>query len=207
MLRFLLPTILFCLPFNASAQWGLSCAAGFDNAFFEVERIPSPFGTFTSSSRFGPCLTASAFYHFNDHWSLSAGVGVRQVKPSWGFAPQSITAKYNLTYFRIPVELQIVPTQRWFLSLGFEGAMLGTTPVRDEIWKPWDYGFTAGAGIKILPELQFGLGYYLGAPRVVEGQFVEEESQLTGVYYLKNRSFRVTMAYLISLEAKEKERF
>lgn len=166
-------------------------SAGLENTFFEVVRIPSPVPQFTSNSRIGPYATLDGFYSFDEHWRLAVGLGVRQVRPNWSFEPRNSGGDYSLIYLLVPV----VPTKRWFISVGLESSMLATDPPQDESWQRWDYGLTFGAGIKILPSLQFGLSYYLGVPRVAEGQFVEEQSPVTGVYYLKNRSVRARLTY------------
>lgn len=197
--------ILHCfllLSTAAQAQWSIGASAGANTSYFQIEKIPNSVGEYTSGGRFGWQAEGMALYTFGPRLQLSIGLGYRQMNVNWGDCPIGCPEQvYRVDYLRLPLGLDITPTEKWFVSVGAEAAWISRPPSEREEWQRYDYGLVAGAGIRITERLQFRLDHYFGLPRVAEGRFYEEQNLLNGVYYFRNRSVQAKITYFLALPA------
>lgn len=196
--------LFYCLFLStaAQAQWSVGASAGANTSYFQIEKIPNSIGEYTSGGRFGWQAEAMARYTFGPRLQLSTGLGYRQMNVNWGDCPIGCPEQvYQAAYLRLPLALDITPTEQWFISVGAEAAWISRLPSKREEWQRYDYGLVAGAGIRITERLQFRLSHYFGLPRVAEGRFSEEQNLLRGVYYFRNRSVQAKITYYLPLQA------
>lgn len=184
-------------PYPLMAQLQLGATLGGQSSYFLIDQIPSKFGEATSGARIGFQTGVAVQYRFGRQLSLRSGMTYQQHRINWAIKPfwLGMGEVYRFSYVSMPVVAQFTPTERWHIIAGIEAACLLMPPSETEQWQRFDYGVVLGAGFAILPQLHLNFEHFVGMPRVGEGRFLDEESNINGVYYFRNRSVRVSCIY------------
>lgn len=195
--RVLLLLIMVLLSHPVFAQLQLGAEAGGHSSYFLIDQIPSSFGEATSGAMIGYQTGLVAQYRFGPQLSLRSGLSYQRHRINWSIKPfwLGMDEVYSLRYIRMPLVAQFTPTERWHIIGGMEAGCLLMPPSEAEQWQRFDYGLILGAGFAILPQLHLNFEHFIGLPRVGEGRFLDEESNINGVYYFRNRSVRVSCIY------------
>ena len=191
----LLVTVLLTHPVFAQLQLGAEL--GGQSSYFLIDQIPSSFGEATSGAMIGYHTGLVAQYQFGQKLSLRSGLNYQRHRINWSIKPfwLGMDEVYSFSYIRMPLVAQFTPTERWHIIAGMEADCLLIPPSAVEEWKRFDYGMVLGAGFAILPQLHLNFEHFIGLPRVGEGRFLDEERNINGVYYFRNRSVRVSCVY------------
>lgn len=189
--------LLLLLATTAHTQLRIGAGAGGQSSYYLIDQIPSEVGEATSGALLGYQAMLVGKYDFNTRFSLRSGLSYQRHRINWGIMPLWTGKEqvYTMSYISLPLSVQFTPTERWHVIAGMEAGCLLMPPSKAEQWERFDYGILVGAGFAILPQLHLNFEHFVGLPRVGEGRFLDEESNISGVYYFRNRSVRVSCVY------------
>ncbi len=197
--------LLTCCTVSVNAQWSGGLSLGANTSYYQIDQIPNNFGEATSGGLFGYQAAVWLEYAVDSRWSLRSGVHFQSKQINWGLDPYWIASAdrvYRMQYLGLPLTLQFMPTQRWYLKLGPQLGYLLNTPGEDESWERWDFLLRLGAGFELGPRMAVEFEHLVGLPRVGEGQFVDDETQIEGLYAFRNRSMMVSVLYFFERSVK-----
>lgn len=190
-------------PRPATAQWSWGPSVGLNAAGLQTETIPNRVeSAIILGGQMGGQVGLAARYAFGPRIAARLG-GQLQFRTNYleqdTFFLEDAFA-YQLWSVQVPLTFELTPTERWFILAGLEcGSLLGPLPNRED-WQRLDFGFTFGAGFAISPNLHLHFNYLVGLPRVAEGRFRDEETQVQGVYYFRSRTLQAGLTFYLPAE-------
>ncbi|HQU59296.1 MAG: PorT family protein [Phaeodactylibacter sp.] len=182
-----------------SGQTYFGLKAGGNISHFQMTKIPSQYGDVNLGQIYGYQAGLVLEQPINRHLALGAELLFSQKGGQWTLAPYGSpgleTEISRLQYLNLPVFLRLIPIERWSVDLGMEGSYLLVSPDERLFMERADFSWLAGATFHITSRLHASLRYLVGAVRVGEGAFRDEETGIQGVYYFRTRSLQLSIAW------------
>ncbi len=185
------------LQAQQKTQFGFK--AGPNISHLLVTRIPSQFGDIRLRQTYGFQAGLLAEQAFGEHLVVGAELLASQKGGTWATYPFERPARFDvkteLYYLNLPFYIRLVPAERWSVDLGVEGSYLLSSAQEELFTERADLGWLAGASFHISESFLASLRYIIGTVRVGEGAFTDEDTGVSGVVYMRNRSLQLSVGY------------
>ncbi len=192
--------VTLCLaPCILTAQTYFGIKAGPNVSHFRMTKIPSQFGDSSLGQLYGFQAGVIAEQPIGRHLALGAELLGAMKGGQWSLAPVGAPAGEEtlseLYYLNLPIFLRLIPVERWSVDAGIEGGYLLGSSEEALFMERADFSWLLGASFQISRAFLASLRYTLGNVRVGEGQFVDEDTGIRGLYYFRTRSLQLSVAY------------
>ncbi|MCO6480955.1 MAG: PorT family protein [Phaeodactylibacter sp.] len=200
-LNALLWVLIICssiFPRLSSAQTYFGIKAGPNISHFRMTKIPSQFGDSSLGQLYGFQAGVVVEQPIGQHLTLGAELLGALKGGQWSLAPVGSAGEETfskLYYLNLPIFLRLIPVERWSVDAGIEGGYLLGSSEEALFMERADFSWLLGASFQISRAFLASLRYTLGSVRAGEGQFVDEDTGIRGLYYFRTRSLQLSVAY------------
>ncbi len=182
-----------------TAQTYFGLKAGPNISHLRMARIPSRPGEINVGQIYGFQAGLALEQPIGRRLAVGAELLYARKGGRWGLSPLGSSGMEEtvsrLQYLNLPVYIRLIPIERWSVDLGMEGGYLLVSPDESLFMERADFSWLAGATFHINGRLHASLRYLVGAVRVGEGSFRDEETGIQGVYYFRTRSLQLGLGW------------